>query len=354
MRISEFQKRKVRRLNWIKLVFFLSLVLSFAFLLVKINNMFISAVLAVVLSQALRPLADGIEEKLGFGRFSSTLIVFGGVGALSTSLVLWATPFLSGQFQSLKKEMPYYISKMSSLVSQFENQVQGFLPEDLKLMDKAHELFISEMTGWVRDIPAAAANSLSILFLCSFIAFFIVKDSHAIMKGFLSLVPNHIFETTLSLTHQINKQIGKFIRVRIIEAAIVGVITGIGLQLISFPYALLLGLFAGVMNVIPYLGPVIGFAPALIMALAYGMDFIGILSVSLVYITAQVIDNVLIIPVFVARMMRLHPVTVVVLVTAGAQFMGILGMIISIPVANAIQVSYQAVYQHIVNAESNR
>ena len=67
---------------------------------------------------------------------------------------------------------------------------------------------------------------------------------------------------------------------------------------------------------------------------------------------AQLIDNALLIHVLVARMMKLHPITVVVVVIAGAQFMGILGMIISIPVANAIQVTYHAIYQHIINAET--
>ena len=165
-------------------------------------------------------------------------------------------------------------------------------------------------------------------------------------------MPNHVFETTLSLTHQIGEQIGRFIRARLLEAFIVGLITGVGLQMISFPYALLLGLFAGLMNLIPYVGPAIGFMPALLIGLVHGMDLMNIMMLISIYVIAQVIDNVLLIPVLVARMMKLHPVTVVVVVIAGAQFMGILGMVISIPVANAIQVAYHAVYQHIISAET--
>ena len=197
-------------------------------------------------------------------------------------------------------------------------------------------------------------NSFSVFLLCPFLAFFMVKDSHNLYRSFLSLVPNHVFETTLSLTHQISLQIGQFIRARILEAFIVGLITGIGLQFLSFPFALLLGLFAGLMNLVPYLGPVIGCIPALLVGIVNGMPLFDLSIVLSVYVIAQLIDNTILIPILVARMMKLHPVTVIVVVIAGAQFLGILGMIISIPVANAIQVAYHAVYQHIINAEVTR
>ena len=97
-----FEKRKVQRLNWIKLLFFLSLISTFAFLLIKINNMFISVLLAVVLSQALRPLVDRIEGWLKMDRAMATLIGFGLFGGSAIAVILWTTPFLSEQFQNLK------------------------------------------------------------------------------------------------------------------------------------------------------------------------------------------------------------------------------------------------------------
>ena len=354
MKSAQVHKLKVQRINWIKLFFFLSLVTVFAFLLIKINNMFISVLLAIVLSQLLRPLVDWIEERFGIERFSATLSVFGIAGGLGGLIVFLTMPFLTEQFQIFRQEMSSYIAGASQLLDQAETKAKAFIPmiEDFGLTERVKNFLISQTTGWAQEIPIVITNSFSVFFLCPFLGFFMVKDSYKINRGFLSLVPNHVFETTLSLTHQISQQIGRFIRARMFEAFIVGLITSIGLYVISFPFALLLGLFAGLMNLIPYIGPVIGFLPALLIGISKGFDVLNLAQVAGAYAAAQVIDNVVLIPFLVARIMKLHPVTVVVLVIAGAQFMGILGMIISIPVANAIQVTYQSIYQHILSGET--
>ena len=352
MKLSQLQQQ---RLNWIKLIFFFSLLVVFSFFLITINNMFISSLLAIVLSQILRPLVDFIEEKIELSRFSSALIVFGAVGGVVILFVTWSLPFFAEQFQTLKRQAPHYIVEATALLDQLDAKMKIFIPvsDTVSLTSQIKSFVVNWLTQLAQDLPRVITNSFSVFFLCPFLSFFMVKDSHKVMRGFLSMVPNHVFETTLKLTHQINKQIGRFIRVRLLEASLVGLITGVGLEVIAFPFALLIGLFAGVMNLIPYLGPVIGFAPALMIGLINKMSLVELSAVLIVYVVAQVIDNLVLIPVMVAKMMKLHPVTVVILVTAGAQFMGILGMIISIPVANAIQVSYQAVYRHIIEAESS-
>ena len=354
MSFSFFHKKKVQRLNWIKLFFFLSLLATFSFFLIKINNMFISVLLAVVLSQLVRPLVDRIEEWVGVTRFIATVVVFTLLGIALGALVVWMMPFLSDQFHVLKKDMPNYVEGAKKLMSQMEERAKLFLPvlENWNLSSRVQTFITVHTTQILKTLPKIITDSFSVFFLCPFIAFFMVKDSHSLHRGFLSLVPNHIFEMTVSLTHQISEQIGRFIRARLFEAFIIGLITSIGLSIISFPFPLLLGLFAGLMNLVPYVGPLIGFTPALLIGLVNDVSLVGLLSIAGVYIFAQLIDNVLLIPVLVARMMKLHPITVVVVVIAGAQFMGILGMIISIPVANAIQVTYHAIYQHIINAET--
>lgn len=350
-----FQKRKMQRLNWIKLFFFLSLIAVFSFFLIKINNMFISVLLAVVLSQLIRPLVDRIEDKLGLERMIAAAAVFLIVGAGAVFLIVWVLPFLSSQFQVLKVEISNYIEGFNVLVDQIEAKLKVYMPfvESFEIIDQMKHFFVSQITLFMQDLPKVITNSFSVLFLCPFLAFFMVKDSYKIHRGFLSLVPNHVFEMAVSLTHKIGEQVGRFIRARLFEAFIVGAITGLGLHFISFPYAFLLGVFGGLMNLIPYVGPVIGFAPALLIGLVHDMDLMGIFAVILVYAFAQIVDNVVLIPILVARMMKLHPITVVVVVVAGAQFMGILGMVISIPIANAVQVAYHAVYQHIIQAETN-
>jgi putative permease len=157
-----------------------------------------------------------------------------------------------------------------------------------------------------------------------------------------------MFELALNLQYQINRQLSDFIRARLLEATIVGVVVWTGLALISFPYAILLGVFAGLTNLIPYIGPLIGAVPAVLIALvAYG-DGVTILLVSVVYVGAQLIDNMIVIPFIVAKIVNLHPIIVVVVILIGAQSAGILGMIISIPVACIIKLTAEALYHHLL------
>ena len=316
--------------------------------------MFLSVLLAIILSQVLRPIVDLIEDWFGWRRSWSTLSVFVLVGGIFSGFFFWAMPFISEQLKNLKVEFPNYVTGLSSFLNIAEEKINNYLPlmDRLDMTKPVQKFLLGKASSIVQDLPTAISNSFSILFLCTFLSFFMLKDSHKIYRGFLALVPNHVFDTTLSLIHHMSQQVGRFIRVRILEALIVGLITAVGLQIISFPFALIIGLFAGVMNLIPYIGPFLSVIPAILICLVNQMGFLGISSVLFIFLLAQVIDNIVLIPIFVARMMKMHPVAVLVVVIAGAQFLGILGMIISIPVANAIQVAYHAVYTHIVsNAE---
>ena len=183
--------------------------------------------------------------------------------------------------------------------------------------------------------------------MAPFFAFFLLKDGRNITKKVLALVPNSIFELVLDLHHQINDQMAQFVRARLLEAGIVGLAVWAGLAAFSFPYAFLLASFAALLNLVPYLGPFIGAAPAVIMALINSNMEYGLLIVISVYSFAQLLDIFFIIPLVVAKIVDLHPVTVVVVIIIGAQLLGVLGMLISIPVTSALKVTFTALHNHL-------
>ena len=115
----------------------------------------------------------------------------------------------------------------------------------------------------------------------------------------------------------------------------------------DFPFPIILGIFAGLTNLIPYIGPIIGSIPILLVALVNDYEFSQILLIMGLFFFSQIIDSMILVPILLARIVNLHPLTVIVIIIAGAQFMGIIGMIISIPLVNALKVSIMAVYQHI-------
>ena len=340
------QKVRLKRINIIKILVFLGLLTVIGSVLFLINNLFISFLLAFVISYLARPLIASLE-RAGLSYNMALIFIFLVGFSLIGLLGIWTFPLVSQQVSNLQAEWPRYSEGLLNLIEGAELKVKNWLGVNVHLQEKSKEQILYFSQVILKDLPSILLQALSVMLLAPFLAFFMLKDSQKISKRFMVLVPNSVFEMVLNLQYKINQQLGQFIRARFLEAFIVGLVTFLGLTFISFPFAFLLGGFAAITNLIPYIGPIIGGVPAVIIALLNGYQAWDLSLVIGVYLVAQFIDAGILVPILVARIVNLHPVTVVLLIILGGQFMGILGMIISIPVANALKVTCLAIYEHI-------
>lgn len=341
------KKTKIQKLNAIRLISFAILFCLLITGLIVIKGLFMTFLLASIISISLRPLVDRLSRFQIPRSLATALVFFSILGGLC-SLCIWAFPFMASQFQHLKQEFPVYIEKISLLLSKwqavFENNIFSL---NIDLTEKL-EIFLSTWgQTFFSEFPSALTHSLTIVILAPFFAYFMMKSELGLSRNLFAFVPNPVFEMILELHHKINKQIGVFVRAKILEAVCVGLIVGVGLGLVQFPFAILLAVFAGFMNIIPYLGPLIAAIPVFLVGLANQYEPSQLTFIMAIYFSSQVIDYFVLVPFLLARIVNLHPLTVIILVIAGAQFMGIAGMIISIPLANALKVSAVAVYQHL-------
>lgn len=352
MRASNW-KNRIKREQAIQLFSFLGIIALGLLIIVKVNNMLVSSVLAFVITYLLSPIVYYFERK-GLSRTLSVSILFL-CGALGISLVvIWLLPLVSNQIADLKNQFPLYIHGLTRQIDEVETRLE-FLHQflgDFSFSAQA-ETYLRLFTKSVfEDIPDILSKSLTTALLAPLFAFFMLRDGSATTKKLFSLVPNNLFELFLNLQHQINIQLGGFIRARILEAAIVGFVTWVGLWIIGFPFATLLSLFAAISNLIPYVGPLVGMVPAAIIASLNGEGSLGVLIALTPYLIAQAIDTVFIIPVLVAKIVDLHAVTVVVSLIIGAQLMGVMGMIIAIPVTSILKVTLTNLHRHLVGFQS--
>ncbi len=348
--VTTEQKNHLKHINIIRVLVFLGILVVSVSLLVLMNNLFIALLLAFVISYLTRPLILPLE-RAGFSYNQSLIIIFiTGLGLLSL-LGIWLFPLALEQVAHLQTEWPRYFEGIAALIETTEMKIKNWLSIDIELRKVGEARLAALGKLIVKGLPARVMQLATILLLAPFLAFFMLKDGHRLSKSFMVLVPNNLFEMVLDLQYQINKQLGLFIRARFTEAFIVGLVTFAGLSIIACPFPLLLASFAAATNLIPYLGPIIGAAPAIIVALVNHFTPLDLFFLVLVYIVAQSIDTGILIPLLVARIVNLHPVTVVLLIILGGQFMGILGMIISIPLANALKVTFVAVYQHLTQSK---
>jgi predicted PurR-regulated permease PerM len=135
-----------------------------------------------------------------------------------------------------------------------------------------------------------------------------------------------------------------------LDSVIVGVLNIIGFYIIGVNYAILLGVFAGISNLIPYVGPFFGVIPALLISLTQYGDFrqaFSILMITLVFV--QLLDNIIIQPLCFSKTVDMHPVTVIIVLIIGNSLMGIPGMLLAIPLATILMVSASETYWGLKN-----
>ena len=339
----------LNRERYIKLLAVVGILLLCVLIILVIENILLSFVFASVTYYLLAPIVNAIE-RAGISRKLGVSALFLGIFFVCLIGVYVLLPVLTSQISAFKNELPVLIEGITNLASATEKKLNA-ISYNLYPIDttKSVEAALAAFSRKVfEDLPALISSSMAVLVLAPFFAFFMLLDGQVVTKQIMSLVPNNFFEFALNLQHQMNAQLGDFIRARLFEAGLVGVAVWLGLTIIGFPYAVLLGVFGGLTNLIPYIGPIIGAVPAILIAVVNQASGLEILVVVGVYGVAQLIDNFLIIPLMVAKIVNLHPVTVVIVIIIGAQFAGILGMIISIPVACILKLTAVEVYRHLV------
>jgi putative permease len=193
--------------------------------------------------------------------------------------------------------------------------------------------YISTIFEWILLVP---------MFL-----FFFFKESKTFSSLLMDTIPNSIFEKTYVLFTQFNTKFGEYIIAKFIEATIIGTLITIGLWIVGFPYPFVLGFVAGVTNILPYIGPVIGFIPAFFIALLSKDPNVSMAAMTIIYGIANLIDMVLVFPLLVSKIVNLHPIVVVVSIIVGSQLGGIVGMIVIIPFIAFFKLLFKEIYKDL-------
>jgi putative permease len=337
----------------VKLLFFLSSVFLIFLIIVRVPNMLVSFLLAFVLYFLVAPSVDFMERR-GVKRLWATVIPFFILFTTGVVAIYLFSQDLIDQSDSLQLNSQKYMETLSKLLQDLAGQVGGFMNSMFQI--DVQSKIIPQIYAWgssfLQQVPDFLSHSFTVLLLTPFFAFFMLYNGREFVRELVAMVPNNFFELALNLNYQIGSQMGGFIRARLAESVICGLLLWLGLTIMGFPYAVVLALFAALLNIIPYLGPVIGAAPAFIICLANGGSTADLAALLIIYGAVQVIDAVVLVPFLVAKIVNLHPVSVVIAILVGSQLMGILGMIICIPVASALKVTFVALYRHFTDFRS--
>ena len=183
------------------------------------------------------------------------------------------------------------------------------------------------MLGWLMN-----------LVLIPVVTFYLLRDWDLLIKGIRGLLPRKIEPTVSQLAGEINEVLGAFVRGQLMVMFALGVIYTAGLWLIGLDLAFIIGMGAGLLSVVPYLGTVVGLLAAVLAAIFQFQDLFHTVMVLLVFGAGQMLEGMVLTPKLVGDRIGLHPVAVIFAVLAGGQLFGFLGILLALPVASALNV----------------
>ena len=332
--------------NILRIIFFVAVV-SFSLLtLISIPRITIPLGLSYILFLFTFPIYERLVS-LRVPKIIANLLIIFSLIFIVTSPLSRLLPLIESESQNFDSYLPkaeYYIKK-------YYYEVQAFIEKKTtyKISENILRDTLTASKGYFKEValelPRIIGNVLEWFFIVPLFLFFMLKDFNAFKRLLLKITPNSIFEKFYAVGHQFNKKLGGYMAAKLFEASLLGVMITVSLYIAGVDFAFILGLVAALTNVIPYVGPVLGTIPGLIIVLAkYGPGQL-FLVVSLIYLIANVIDLAIIFPILVSKIVDLHPVIVVLSVILGSQYFGLVGMVISIPMAAAAKLILQELFE---------
>lgn len=327
---------------WFWLVVF-SISLTLLYLLSPILTPFIVAALLAYMGD---PVADKLEA-WGLSRTLSVVVVFFSIVLGLLLVFLFLIPVLETQIKTFVMMVPRYIEFMVSTLAPYLQSKFGVDPSVLE-MDRLKELISSnwqETGGLIRNAVQTLSKSgfvvlnwIANIALVPILSFYLLRDWDRMVAYVDDLLPRSIQPTIAKLAKESDEILGAFVRGQLMVMLGLGILYSLGLWLVGLDFALLIGLVAGLVSFVPYLGLVVGIGVAGTAILFQTHEPLDLLKVAAVFGVAQILEGTVLTPLLVGERIGLHPVTVIFAVLAGGQLFGFFGILLALPVAAVLAV----------------
>ena len=343
-------------------VFLVTLLLGLnIFILSKISFLFFPVIdflsvvmLPVILSgllfYLLNPLVD-LMEKYKINRVLAISIIFIIIAILLIIGLAVAIPNLQRQVVIFAQNVPSYLEDADRVINDL---VTKRLPDDFRpQLEQVLANFSTQATAWASNISSKAVNWVSALIsgtsqvivaliIMPFMLFYLLRDGKGLRDYITQFLPNKLREPVGKVLSEVNQQLSNYVRGQITVAVIVAIMFIILFKIIGLRYAVTLGITAGFLNLVPYLGSFLAMIPALVLGLIAGP--VMLLKVIIVFIVEQTIEGRFVSPLVLGNKLSIHPITIMfILLTAGSLY-GVWGVLLGIPIYASVKVVVREIF----------
>ncbi len=318
-------------------------------------NMLSPFIYAIVLAYILNPLIKKLCGR-GMPRLWGVLLVYLAISIVILIFSITLIPRMTAEVRNLIELLPKYGNEtfdyFYDIYLSYNKNVEN-LPEEFNAVKDLLRININRIQDIVINILKSVTEGLLAIFskvigviLIPILAFYFLKDAEEFKRSLIMLIPAKARREVLSIAKDVDKVLGGFIRGQLIVAAFVGLMTTIALMLLRVNFAVLVGLIAGLANIIPYFGPIIGIIPGVLFAI---MDSpMKALWVIITFTVIQQIESAILSPKIVGESVGLHPIFVILALLIGGRFFGVVGLLAAVPAAGVLKVLGNHIIKYIV------
>lgn len=294
-------------------------------------------ILAFVAYYLLNPIVN-LLERLHIKRIWGIMIIILGISGLLTGIIMLSAPAIQRQVTDLVANFPTYLNQMGEgITTTLQNSFLGAYYEDGYNWVVSNFSDIPGMIGGyladvfqsVQNVASKVTTAIVVIITFPIILFFLLKDGIKFKQFSLNLLPPKYRKDINHILHNMDTQVGSYIQGQVIVASCIGILLFIGYLIIGLDYAITLAIIAAITSVVPYLGPTIAIIPAIIIALVDSP--IMLVKLGIVWAAVQFLEGNFVSPNIMGRTMKIHPLTIIIVLLVAGNLVGIIGVILGIP-----------------------
>lgn len=308
---------------------------GFSLLVYSLRSVLTPFVYAAAIVYVLKPGVDFLEGR-GLSRLNSILLAYLVLILAFSLIMLFVIPVVVQEVTNLVKDLPGYVKLGQETFSRYVGIFRELrIPKEAtKVISQGLDHLKRSLLSVLVRVPGATIGLFGAFFnliLAPIIAFYALKDMDRIKGGALRLIAPPYREEGKAVLGKIDRALKGFVRGQLTGAIIVGIMSTVGLAILGIDFAVIIGMLAGLFNLIPYFGPVIGAIPAVIIALIKFSVWRAV-AVVVMFLIVQQLDSQVVSPYLMKRYVGIHPLLVIFALLVGGVLLGLMGMLIAVPV----------------------
>lgn len=324
-----------------------------------LSDTFYTIIFSIILAYLFNPVINYFERK-GVKRLWGVLLLYLIIVAMVFILAFLVIPRSSKEIKRLIVDMPSYINKASGLIDFLYNEYYSTLGDLPPIFQGVQQVIMENIVGLesvvvngLKTFMGGIINMFSkvvSLVLTPILTLYFLVDKDYFKEKIINIIPRKYRSDCMELSRDIDNSLSKFVRGKIIMSAYVGIATTIVLIILKVDFAIVIGFITGVADVIPYIGPFLGFVPAVFFA--FLSSPIKALWLSIIFILIQWTENNILAPKVIGDTTGIHPILILLSIVVGGGVFGVMGMILGVPVVAVLIILYEFIKNKIKEKKS--